>query len=89
MLRKTALALVLALAVLMAAEPMLHQHPLTTRFAPSERCVICAAGVQRLPNAAPTIAAPHAVVCAFVALIAVALPNDVAGTFSSRAPPAA
>lgn len=85
--------LVALVAALLTIEPLLHQHPLATNpdasAAASAGCVICAAGVNPLPHAAPVVIAPHVVVYALVATFTVTLTRGVAITLPSRAPPSA
>jgi hypothetical protein len=89
MVRKLPL-LILLVAALLAAEPLLHQHPLDgpTSNRAVGVCVICAAGVTRLPRVAPTIIAPQIVVYALVASVTVLVTKTVATSLPSRAPPA-
>ncbi len=52
--------LVIFLAALFAAEPLLHFHPLSgsdEAGAGTSRCVVCAGGTSQLPSVAPSIAA--------------------------------
>jgi hypothetical protein len=77
--------LILAVALLLAIEPVVHSHPLWENSA----CAVCAAGVTRLPTAAPSIAAPLVVVSELAAQPASTVSASVAHTLPSRAPPAA
>ncbi|HLJ74190.1 MAG TPA: hypothetical protein VKU62_06365, partial [Thermoanaerobaculia bacterium] len=52
--------LVLVVAALVAAEPLLHNHPLQQSGIP-EACAICATGVAPLPSAMPALSAPQVV----------------------------
>ena len=86
--------LLIAIAALLAVEPLLHQHPLFGRSpdsgpASSATCVVCAAGVSHLTQRAPEVAAPVRV--AYVAFTAVCatLQSGIALTLPARAPPAA
>jgi hypothetical protein len=81
-------------ALLLAAQPLLHNHPLdgvsdaTTRSAPSA-CAVCATGIGRLPLTAPVLSAPFSVLyeLASAPMAAVVV---ISGFISgSRAPPAA
>lgn len=85
---------VVALAALLASEPLLHEHPLDARsdsgVAPAAAtCVVCAAGVNRLPDAPPSVVAPTAVEYSVIAIAITAIRTGVALTLPSRAPPAA
>jgi hypothetical protein len=85
------LGLLLALAALIASEPIIHNHPLIPdgNAAVQMLCAVCASGADRVTMSAPEVAAPT--------VIAYALePRDVtfaaplhASSLSSRAPPAA
>ncbi len=91
MIRKLPLVL-FAIAAFLAAAPLLHQHPLSwgSESSPatsSATCVVCAAGVNRLPDAAPAISAPLVVSYAIVAFVVLTLSHGVAITLPSRAPP--
>lgn len=84
--------LVSMIATLLAIEPLLHQHPLNANpdaAAASTGCVVCAAGVNRLPHAVPAVVAPQVVVYALVATIVVSLTRGGSITLPSRAPPSA
>jgi len=81
-------------ALLLAAQPLLHNHPLDSgsdpaKSSPASSCAVCATGIGSLPSTSPAVAAPLAVLYtlatpAHAAVIAVAsFPR------SSRAPPAA
>jgi hypothetical protein len=80
-------------ALFLAAQPLLHNHPLDaggeTSTTSSSTCAVCATGIGRLPSTTPAVAAP------IVVLYTMATPDlapvvDVASfTRSSRAPPAA
>jgi hypothetical protein len=76
-------------ALLLAAQPLLHNHPLdTTNASSTSACAVCVAGSGRLPSATPSVAAPLAVL---YTLVTPALPEVAAValfTRSSRAPPA-
>jgi hypothetical protein len=85
MLRRLPL-LIVAVAFLIAIEPVVHVHPHT---AGNSVCAVCAAGVTQLPTIAPAVVAPAVVVSVLapqpvsLSLACVALPR------ASRAPPAA
>jgi len=84
--------LILLVAVLIAAEPLLHNHPLeygATGSTASTACAICATGHGRLPTVVVMLGAPqlheqtHAVVVPPTVAVDAPLPR------SPRAPPAA
>jgi len=78
--------LVLVVAALVAAEPLLHNHPLQQSGIP-EACAICATGVAPLPSAMPAVSAPQ-VVSYTIAIVAVpAVINGDSITLAPRAPP--
>ena len=87
MLRRLPL-FVLALGLWLAAEPLVHSHPLYTRGGAPSVCAVCATGVDR-PIAAPALVAPVHV----IAIVDDAPPPAVqivaAIRLASRAPPAA
>lgn len=86
MLRKT--LLLLACAALLATEPLQHQHPLIGPN-PAGTCVVCAAGVNRLSDPAPSVSAPSVVVYALIATTTVSFLTGVVVTSEPRGPPAA
>jgi hypothetical protein len=85
--------LVLLIALLIAAEPLLHNHPLESSASArsgNSACVICATtGIGQLPTVAAVAAAPrildHTYVCVAPPIIAIDAPLPR----SPRAPPAA
>jgi hypothetical protein len=85
MLRRFFIPLII-LAALIAAEPLLHSHPLQQNSIPGG-CAVCATGVGRLPSNAPQVGAPRLIAYTLttqtesVAIVTVAL------TLPSRAPP--
>lgn len=93
MLRRLPL-LIVAVALLVAFEPVVHSHPLwensDARSAPNNSaCAVCAAGTTQLPTAAPAIAAPVVVVSVIAAQPVSQQSASVALPLASRAPPAA
>jgi len=52
-------------ALLLAAQPLLHNHPLdsgdSAKTSSASSCAVCATGAGRLPSTAPSVAAPLAV----------------------------
>jgi len=84
--------LVLLIALLIAAEPLLHNHPLESSAAArsnSSACVICATGIGQLPTVVAVTAAPQLLEHVYLCVIAPAVATDVFLPRSSRAPPAA
>ncbi|MBV8546173.1 MAG: hypothetical protein JO093_22275 [Acidobacteria bacterium] len=78
------------MALLLAAQPLLHNHSLdTTNPNSASACAVCVAGAGRLPSTTPSLAAPLAVLYTLTtpALPEVAAVESLAR--SSRAPPAA
>jgi hypothetical protein len=56
--------LVILLAALFAAEPLLHSHPLGAERDASTstaKCVVCASGTSKLPSVSPSVAASTSV----------------------------
>jgi hypothetical protein len=83
--------LLLAFAVILTAEPVVHNHPLLsgTEASGTSVCAICATAVGRLPMAAPAIAAPQIVVHNITAPILIEVAIVTPSSRASRAPPAA
>ena len=83
--------LILLVAVLIAAEPLLHSHPLES--APgrsgSTACAICATGTGRLPTVIVMLGAPQLLEQTYAAVIPPAIAVDAPLPRSPRAPPAA
>ena len=79
--------LVLVVAALVAAEPLLHNHPLQQSSIP-EACAICATGVAPLPSAMPALSAPQVLVYAIATVAVPAVINGDSITLAPRAPPA-
>jgi hypothetical protein len=80
------------IAAFVAAEPLLHTHPLrrdSANAASSSSCAICAAHIGRLPIPVPTIAAPQVIVYTVVAPIVITITVLNFSPRTSRAPPAA
>jgi hypothetical protein len=80
-------------ALLLATQPLLHNHPLdagsdAATSAPST-CAVCAAGVGRLPTTAPALSAPLLILYAIAAAPFAAVVATAPFTSGSRAPPAA
>lgn len=93
MLRRLPL-LIVAVALLVAIEPVVHSHPLwensdARSAASNSACAVCAAGTTQLPTSAPAIVAPAAVIVVVVAPPVVPQSAAVPLPLASRAPPAA
>jgi hypothetical protein len=79
---------VVLVALLLAAQPLLHNHPLDSGANSSaSSCAVCATGTGRLPSASPSVTAPLTIL---YTLATPAMPQVAAvATFarSSRGPP--
>ena len=83
-------AVVLALACILIAEPLLHAHPLRNGFedsSSSRTCGVCATGVDHLPATSPVVAAPLAVLYQLSGHQACAVLPALSVAFDSRGPP--
>jgi hypothetical protein len=77
-------------ALLLAALPLLHTHPLESGdAAKTPACAVCATGTGRLPLLAPTVSAPIAILYLLGATPAAGVITRSTSPRSSRAPPAA
>jgi len=74
-------------AALIAAEPLLHSHPLQQSLIPGA-CAVCATGVGRLPIVAPSVAAPQTIVYTLIVLTVTVPVAALVLSLPSRAPPA-
>ncbi|HJW93912.1 MAG TPA: hypothetical protein VJ901_09855 [Thermoanaerobaculia bacterium] len=85
------LGVLLAFAVLIATEPVYHNHPLIPDGNASVQslCAVCASGADRVTLSAPTVAAPDFVVYSLEAKDITIQARAVALTLPSRAPPTA
>jgi len=86
--------LIVAVALLLAAEPFVHSHPLwensdARTAASNAACAVCAAGTTQLPTIAPAVVAPVVVVSVVAAQPVSQQSAAVALPLASRAPPAA
>src|ERR1051326_2451774 len=85
--------LIVAVALLITIEPLVHSHPLwesdARAAASSAACAVCAAGTTQLPTIAPTVVAPVVVVSIVAAQPVSQQSAAVALSLPSRAPPAA
>lgn len=86
MLRRFSIPL-LVLAALLAAEPLLHSHPLQQKSVPGP-CAVCATGVVRLPSTAPTVGVARHIVYTLTTRVAAVAIVQVVLNVPSRAPPA-
>ena len=83
---------ILVVALLIAAEPLLHQHPLehgASGRTSSTACAICATGVGRLPTVVVMLSAPQLPEQTFAVVVLPIVTADSPLPRSSRAPPAA
>jgi len=83
--------LVILLAALFAAEPLLHSHPLGAErdaSTSSTKCVVCVSGTSQLPSVAPSIAAVTTVIWTIEPAVACAGTKSEPIPAPSRAPPA-
>jgi len=78
--------LIVAIALFVALEPVVHAHPAAGNGA---ICVVCAAGPTQLPATAPAVVAPVVVVSVVAAQPISQQSASVALHLPSRAPPAA
>lgn len=88
------LILVLLVVAFLAAEPLVHTHPLAPRShsgerAPGNGCPACAAEVQRIGSPAPVVIAPAVVLYRLAVSGRALIACDAALALASRAPPAA
>ncbi len=82
---------ILVFAALLAAEPLLHNHPLRPigdRATSGATCAVCAAGGGRLPIIAAAVAAPRAIIFTIVVAPVTMVAIPVTLSLTSRAPPA-
>lgn len=79
-------------ALLLAAEPLLHSHPLQGNApgaSDSSPCAVCATGVGRLPTVTASLAAPQTIVYTYTTIAVPLVAADDPLPLPSRAPPAA
>jgi hypothetical protein len=83
--------LLLAFAVILTAEPVVHNHPLLTGSEASGAsvCAVCVSGVGPLPVAAPALAAPEIVLTTIATPVLIEPVIVAASPRASRAPPTA
>lgn len=86
MLRRFSM-LVFVVAVLITAEPLLHNHPIQQNSIPGA-CTICATGVAPLPSITIAVSAPQIVVYTLTVAAVTIVTTTVTLTLPSRAPPA-
>jgi hypothetical protein len=83
------LSLLIVLAAVIAAEPVIHSHPLVPdNAAVQSLCAVCASGPARLSIGAPTVAAPTVVLYAIDTHPTAAPAEAPAFGCDSRGPPA-
>jgi hypothetical protein len=78
---------VLIVALLIAVEPLLHNHPLQQKNIP-DSCAICATGATPLPSRVPAVFAPQIVVETVTSAAVMTVTGGVSLTLVPRAPPA-
>jgi hypothetical protein len=81
-------------ALLLAAQPLLHNHPLdgsgdVAKTTSASSCAVCATGIGRLPSTTPSVAAPLVVIYTLATPYIDAVVAVASLTRSSRAPPVA
>jgi hypothetical protein len=83
--------LLLIFAVILTAEPVVHNHPLLTGSDSGRAsvCAVCASGIGPLPVAAPAVAAPEIVHTATATPAFIEPAIFAAAPRASRAPPTA
>ena len=82
---------VLLLGLLLAAEPLLHNHPIQSSIdgAGSTACAICATGTLQLPTVTVHVAAPQLIAYQCVSAVVPVVTAYTPHRLSPRAPPAA
>ena len=91
MLRRLSPWIVLV-AILFAAEPLLHNHPLDSSasgLAGNTACAVCASGIGQLPATITVVGVPQVFEFAQAAIVLPFVAIDVPSPRSPRAPPAA
>jgi len=85
------IGLLIAFAALLAAEPIIHNHPLIPdgSAAVQSLCAVCASGADRVVLSAPTVVAPTFVAYALEVASVEFVFRPAALPRASRAPPAA
>jgi hypothetical protein len=81
-------------ALLLAAQPLLHNHPLdgggdTARTTSASACAVCATGIGTLPSTSPALAAPLHVLYTLATPQSAAVVAVASFPRNSRAPPVA
>jgi hypothetical protein len=81
-------------ALLLAAQPLLHNHPLdgsgdVAKTSSASSCAVCATGIGRLPSTTPSIAAPIVVLYTLATPPLGAVVAILSFARCSRAPPIA
>ena len=83
---------ILLVAVLIAAEPLLHSHPLESGVSGPSRstaCAICATGIGRLPTVIAAVGAAPLLHQTYASVVPTTFVADVPLPRSPRAPPSA
>jgi hypothetical protein len=80
----------LVFAVVLAAEPVVHNHPLLSASnSAGAVCAVCASGIGRIPAAMPAVVAPEIVVTTIITPDVVEPAVVTPTPRASRAPPTA
>jgi hypothetical protein len=87
-MRRIQILALLLLAAIVAAEPLLHEHPLL-QSQEATVCAACAAATAQLAVHTPTLVAPLAVAYQLVAVSVTGHSFDAPLPLASRAPPTA
>jgi hypothetical protein len=83
---------ILLVALLVAAEPLLHSHPLESSLSgasSNSACAVCATGIAKLPTTVVVIGAPQLIQHAHTVALPPVIAVDAPLPRSPRAPPAA
>jgi hypothetical protein len=79
---------VVLVALLLAAQPLLHNHPLdSANTSSASSCAVCATGIGHLPSATPSVAAPQAILYTLATPAQPLVATVACLARSSRAPP--
>jgi hypothetical protein len=83
---------VVLVALLFAAEPLLHSHPLdsgASGLSGNTACAVCASGIGHLPTTIAVVGVPQVLEFAQTTIVTSFVAVDVPSQRSPRAPPAA
>jgi hypothetical protein len=84
-MRRAVLVFVLLIAASIAAEPLIHTHPLSQSS--NTPCAVCVGAVARIAAPAPATVAPVAVAFTLTATVLAPVLHRSAAPLPSRAPP--